>query len=255
MRLKGKAAIVTGAGTGFGRAIARMFALEGVCVVVNGRRPGPIEAVAKEIENTGGRAVAVSADVTNVVDVKRLIRATLDTFGRIDVLVNNAGTIFSRTPVAACPEEEWQAVIERNLTSMFLCSKYALPELILSKGNIINIASIAGLMGMPNRAAYGASKGGVMILTKGMAIDYAPQGVRVNAICPAFVETEVNTPYFAELRRTGEYETLVKRIPLGFFGDPDDVAYAAVYLTSDEARWVTGATLPVDGGISAGLTL
>ena len=253
MRLKNKVAIVTGSGTGLGRAIAFMFAREGASVVVNGRCPGPIEAVANEIESAGGRALAVPADVTQAADIQRLIRAAVDTFGQLDVLVNNAGIIRSRTRAADCTEEDWQKTIEGNLTSVFLCSKYALPELIRPKGNIINIASMAGLKGTPSRAAYGASKGGVVILTRGMAIDYASQGVRVNAICPAFVETEINRQYFAELKQRGEHEELVKRHPLGFLGHSDDVAYAAVYLASDEARWVTGVTLPVDGGMGAGL--
>jgi len=253
MRLKNKVAIVTGGGTGLGRAIALMFAREGASVVANGRRPGPIEAVASEIDSAGGRALAVPADVTQGADIQRLIRAAIDTFGQLDVLVNNAGIIRSRTRAADCTEEDWQKTIEGNLTTVFLCSKYALPELIRSKGNIINIASMAGLKGTPARAAYGASKGGVVILTRGMAIDYAPHGVRVNAICPAFVETEINRQYLAELKRRGELEELVKRHPLGFLGHPDDVAYAAVYLASDEARWVTGVTLPLDGGMGAGL--
>jgi NAD(P)-dependent dehydrogenase (short-subunit alcohol dehydrogenase family) len=253
MRLKNKVAIVTGSGTGLGRAIAVMFAREGASVVVNGRRPGPIEAVANEIDSAGGRALAVAADVTQAADIQRLIRAAVDAFGQLDVLVNNAGIIRSRTRAADCTEEDWQKTIEGNLTSVFLCSKYALPELIRAKGNIVNIASMAGLKGTPQRAAYGASKGGVVILTRGMAIDYAPDGVRVNAICPAFVETELNRQFLAELKRRGELEELVKRHPLGFLGNPDDVAYAAVYLASDEARWVTGVSFPLDGGMGAGL--
>ncbi len=252
MRLKGKVAIVTGAGSGLGRGIALMFGREGASVVVNGRRPGPIEATQKTITDAGGRALAVPADVTVAADIQRLIRTTVDTLGQLDILVNNAGIMVSRTSVTDCPEDDWRKTIDANLTSVFLCSKYALPELIKSRGNIINLSSIAGLMGTPNRAAYGASKGALVTLTRGMALDYAPHGVRVNALCPAFVETEINRDYLAELRRRGQLDTLVKRHPLGFLGEPDDVAYAAVYLASDEARWITGVALPVDGGLGAG---
>ncbi len=253
MRLKGKVALVTGAGTGIGRAIALMFGREGATVAANGRRPGPIEAVAKEITEAGGRSLPAPGDMTRVPDIQRVIRLAVDTFGQLDVLVNNAGTITSRTPAHACPEDDWHRMIEGNLTSVFLCSKYALPELIRSRGNIINISSVAGLMGTPNRAGYGAAKGGVVILSKGMALDYARHGVRVNAICPGFVETDINREFLAGLKRTGEYEALEKRHPLGSLGRPDDVAAAAVYLASDEARWVTGIALPVDGGMNAGL--
>jgi NAD(P)-dependent dehydrogenase (short-subunit alcohol dehydrogenase family) len=251
MRLKGKIAIVTGSGSGLGRAIATRFGLEGATVVVNGRRHAPIDDVAAQIVGAGGRALAVAADVTRTSDVQRLIKTTVDTFGQLDVLVNNAGIMASRTNVVDSTEEDFERTLEGNLTSVFRMCKYAMPELLRSRGNIINISSMAGLKGSPTRAAYGASKGGVVILTKGMAVDFASQGVRVNAICPAFVETELNRDFLAELRRTGEIDELVGRHPLGFLGEPDDVAYAAVYLASDEARWITGLALPVDGGMSA----
>ncbi|MFZ1059698.1 MAG: SDR family oxidoreductase [Candidatus Rokuibacteriota bacterium] len=253
MRLKGKVAIVTGGGTGLGRGIALMFAREGASVVVNGRRPGPLATTAKAITDAGGRAMAVPGDVTVAADIQRLIRTAVDGFGQLDVLVNNAGIIASRTNAVDCTEEDFRKTVEGNLTSVFLCCKYALPELLKSRGNIINMSSMAGLKGTPNRAAYGASKGGVSILTRQIAVDYAKHGVRVNAICPAFVETEINREFLEALRKSGDYEALVRRHPLGSLGEPDDVAHAAVYLASDEARWITGVCLPVDGGMGAGV--
>ena len=252
MRLKDKVAVVTGAGTGLGRAIARRFALEGASIVVNGRRPGPIRAVADEIRAAGGRAEAVSADLTRAADVDTLLARALDAFGRVNVLVNNAGMMASRTAVADCSEADWQATLDGNLTTVFRCSKAALPALEVTRGNIVNVSSAAGLKGSPGLAAYAVAKAGVVNLTKTMALDYAPRGIRVNAVCPAYVETDFNRDHLASLRPTGGYDALLARHPLGL-GQPDDVAWAALYLASDEARWITGVALPVDGGVMAGL--
>jgi NAD(P)-dependent dehydrogenase (short-subunit alcohol dehydrogenase family) len=252
MRLSGKVAIVTGGGSGLGQAIAVMFAKEGAKVVVSGRRTPPLEATVESITATGGSAVASTGDITDAVDVQRLMDTALSSFDQIDILVNNAGVMVSRATVTGCAEEDWRQTLETNLTGAFLCCKYALPELIKRRGNILFLSSVFGLIGGTNRAAYVASKGGLISLARGMALDYAPCGVRVNALCPAYIETDMNRELLVDLQRRGDLEAIIKRHPLGSLGEPTDVAYAAVYLASDEARWITGIALPIDGGMSVG---
>ncbi|HXH82735.1 MAG TPA: glucose 1-dehydrogenase [Candidatus Tectomicrobia bacterium] len=252
MRLRGKVAIVTGGGSGIGRAIAERFGREGAAVVVNGRRPGPIAEVADAIRKAGGRAQAAVADVTAADECETLVQAALEGFGRLDVLVNNAGGIVARAPAGETRDEAWEWTLEANLTSAFRCSRAALGPLAIARGAIVNVASVAGAKGTPGNAAYAAAKAGMINLTKSMALDYAARGIRVNAICPGFIETDFNRDHLAALRRTGEFDALVVKHPLGL-GQPEDIAWAAVYLASDEARWVTGVALPVDGGMLAGL--
>jgi meso-butanediol dehydrogenase/(S,S)-butanediol dehydrogenase/diacetyl reductase len=251
MRLKDKVVIVTGAGTGIGRAIALRFGLEGATMLLNGRRREPLDAVAAVIKAAGGRAETVVGDVTSTPDVERLVAVAANGHGRLDVLVNNAGIMVSRTAAAECSDEDWQRTLDADLTSVFRCSKAALPALAASRGAIVNIASTAGMKGSPSLTAYGVAKAGVVSLTKTMALDYAARGVRVNAVCPAYVETDLNRDYLAAMREDGRFAALLAKHPLGL-GRPDDVAWAALYLASDEARWVTGVALPVDGGMMAG---
>jgi meso-butanediol dehydrogenase/(S,S)-butanediol dehydrogenase/diacetyl reductase len=252
MRLDGKVAIITGSGTGIGRAIATLFGREGASIVVNGRRRKQISATAGEILEAGGRAIAVAADVTSAVEVQRLTSSALDAFGKIDILVNNAGAVVSRTTTLDCPESDWLETIRVNLHSAFLCSKFVLPELLRTKGNIIQIASAFGLLGAANSAAYTASKGALVSLTRAMAVDLGPFGVRVNSLCPAYIETDINREMLTRIRKLGKIDIILDRLPLRFLGEATDVAFAALYLASDEARWVTGVALPVDGGMTAG---
>jgi NAD(P)-dependent dehydrogenase (short-subunit alcohol dehydrogenase family) len=252
-RLAGKTALITGGGTGIGRACALLFAREGARVAVAGRSAEPLRAVVAEIEGAGGQALAVTCDVTQAQQVERAVRAAVERFGALNVLVNNAG-VLALGSVEQTPESEWARVLGVNLTGTFLVSRAALPELRKAGGgSIVNIGSLYGLIGLKNRAAYAASKGGVTQLTRSMALDHAHEGIRVNCVCPAIVETEMiqqvfaNQPDPAALRRQR-----IEQVPLGRMGRPEDVAQLALFLASDESSWMTGVALPLDGGLSAG---
>jgi NAD(P)-dependent dehydrogenase (short-subunit alcohol dehydrogenase family) len=248
-RLAGQVALITGGGTGIGRAIALAFSREGASVAVAGRRVEKLQAVVGEIEKAGGQGLAVACDVAEAKDAERAVQETAGRFGRLNILVNNAG-VLSVTTVAGTSEDEWDRVMRINLKGPFLMSRAALPEFRKAGGGaIVNISSVLGLIAMKDRAVYCASKGGVTMLTKAMALDHAHEGVRVNCICASLVETElVHDLFFAnEKARQARLAT----IPLGRAGRPEDVAEMAVYLASKESSWVTGAAMPLDGGLSA----
>jgi NAD(P)-dependent dehydrogenase (short-subunit alcohol dehydrogenase family) len=248
----GKVALITGGGTGIGRAIALAFAREGAAVAVAGRRFDKVREVTAEIEKHGGAGLAVQCDVTRAAEVQRAVLETTKRFGRLNVLVNNAGVVHVST-VEGITEEEWDRLMTVNVKGPFLTSRAVLPEFRKCGGGaIVNIGSVLGLVAMKDRAAYATSKGGVTMLTKAMALDHAHENVRVNCICPSLVETELLKGVFSASPQGQEVKKArVAAIPLGRVGEPEDVAELAVFLASEESSWMTGAAIPLDGGLTA----
>ena len=252
-RLHGKVAVVTGAGMGLGEAIAHRFAEEGARLGCVDIRPGSNEAVVGAIRASGGEAVALLADVASEADTRRVAEAVRARFGRIDVLVNNAGVLPSRETVLDTSETDWDETMRVNVKGVFLMSRAVLPAMITQGGGaIVNLSSITGMVGLPIRPAYSASKGAVAILTKQLAVDFGRHGVRVNALAPSFVITSINRAMFDRMQAEGgPWERMLDQHLLRRLGEPRDVANAALFLASDEAGWITGVTLPVDGGYTA----
>ena len=249
MRLKDKVAIVTGAASGIGKATATVFAEHGAKVVVADIDEDRANQTVTTIRDAGNKAVYVQTDVTTLDNTERMVQETLNNYGKLDILVSSAG-IAMRLPVADLPEEDWHRCLDVNLTGVYLCAKAAIPAMQKNDGgSIINLSSIYGIVGADVRAAYVASKGGVTNLTRGMALDYAEDNIRVNCICPGFVET----PLVAGVIKTpAEYQTLADKHPMRRLAQPEEIAYGALYLASDESAFVTGIALPIDGGYTAG---
>ena len=251
MRLANKVAIITGSAGGMGQAAAMLFAQEGASVVVTDVVVDSGEETVKSIKSAGGNAVFVKADVSKENEVKALVDAAIAAFGRVDILYNNAGIMPSTDgSVTDLGEELWDRILDVNLKSSFLCTKNTIPHMVKQgKGSIINIASFVAFMGCTvPQDAYTASKGGLIALTKSLAVQYGRQGVRCNAICPGPIET----PLLRDLWKNEEERNLrLNRIPLGRFGEARDIIYMALYLASDESSWTTGSWLTVDGGITS----
>ena len=245
--LEGKVAIVTGAGRGIGKAIALGLADAGADVVVAARTASDIETAVGEITAKGRRALAVPTDVRLSDQVANLIEKTMAQFGRIDILINNAGGTFT-APTMGLSEGGWDAIIRENLKSVFLCSKAAAKVMIEQKnGNIISIASIAGLKGWPSNAAYGAAKAGIINFTKTLATDLAPYNIRVNAIAPGYIATSGMLQLHKG--KPKEIEAMISHVPLGHLGQPESIVGGVIYLASNASSYVTGETLLIDGGL------
>ena len=248
--LTGKVAIVTGASTGIGRATAWALAAEGAAVVVADVDQERGEQVAREIEDKGGRAFFVGCDVTDDASVAAMVERTVEHFGGIDVAFNNAGIEGTPASTEACTPENWQRTIAVNLTGVWSCMRHELPKMLeRGGGSIVNNSSVAGLVGFATIPAYVASKHGVIGLTKTAALEFATQGVRVNAVCPGVIDTEMVDRFTGGQREAAV--AMVEMEPVGRMGQPEEIADAVVWLCSDRSSFVTGQAIAVDGGFVA----
>lgn len=253
MRLKDRVAVITGAGSGIGRVTAGFFAREGASVVVADINLDAAEQTVKAIQEQKGVGQAVRVDVADPESVQQLLKLTLASFSRVHVLVNNAAIEVDKT-VEQTTFEEWNREVAVNLGGVFLCSKYFLPELRKMRGNIVNMASVNGFFVEPNCAGYCATKGAIIALTKAMAIDHGREGIRVNCICPGYIDTGLAEGYFqAQPDPNAARVAAGKLHALHRIGQPDEVARVAAFLASDEASFMTGSTVVVDGGFGSGL--
>jgi 3-oxoacyl-[acyl-carrier protein] reductase len=244
VRLANKVAIITGAGAGIGRASAYLFAKEGARLVVADIDDACGEETVANIKTDGREAIFVHTDVSLASDVEHLVKTTKDKFGKIDILFNNAGISHDHGAIESIEEALWDYIYAVNVKSIFLSAKYVVPEMKKAGGGVIvNAASIAGIRPRPNMAAYTSSKGAVITLTKSLAIELAPYNIRVNCICPVATDTQPIRQLPEELRKVA-----ISSIPLGRLGKPEEIAYAALYLASDESSMTTGINLNVDGG-------
>jgi NAD(P)-dependent dehydrogenase (short-subunit alcohol dehydrogenase family) len=252
MRLKGKTAIITGGGEGIGKATALLFCKEGAKVGITGRTKKKLDEVVKEAKGSG-EIIALPGDVAKEDEVKRIVEKFVKRFKRVDILFNNAGVLEVGT-VTTTSVKAWDNIIDINVKGTFLMSKHVVPHMLKNGGgSIINNSSVLGFIGCQNTVAYNTSKGAIMQFTRSLALDHAKQGIRVNTICPGFIKTKMNEDFIGNPPDAQKQldEIAAGLVPMGKRGVPDDIAYALLYLASDESKYVTGSSIVVDGGWTA----
>lgn len=246
MRLDGKVAIITGGTFGIGESTVRLFAKEGAKVVIAARNTEKGTKLVKDIKENGGEAYFVKTDVSSEDDVKNLVKQTVDKYGKLDVMFANAG-VGDMVDLDCCTLDEWNRTISVDLTGVFLCNKHAIPEMTKNGGgSIINCASILGHVGQKSVSAYAAAKGGVVNMTRSAAVSYADRGIRINAVCPGYIDTPILDETPKEI-----IDQLLSLVPARRLGKPEEVANCVLFLASDDSTFVTGANLLVDGGYTA----
>ncbi len=254
MRLKDKVAIITGAASGIGKAAAIIFAREGAKIVAADIDMEGCNKAVESIKAEGGEALSLHIDVSQAGHVKKMVNLAVSTYKKIDILINNAGIFITQCRVGDVEEEQFEKTFAVNVRGQFLCAKYCLPEMIKNgSGSIVCTASMSGIVGQRATGIYNASKASSILLAKNIALDYAEYKIRANCICPGYVDdTKINEEIFKEARKDGhKWDEIVGMHPLGRVGTPEDMAYGALYLASDEASFVTGTTLVIDGGLTA----
>lgn len=249
MRLAGKVALVTGGGVGIGAAVAKLFAEEGAGVVITGRRKDALDQVLADIERKKGRALAVAGSVTDETHVQSAVDQAVRTFGKLNVLVNNAAIGAFGKVLHEVDDATWNEVLDINLTGVFRMTRATVPEMLKAGGgSIVNVSSVGGLVGFWGSSPYGTTKGGLEIFTRCVAMDYAQQGIRCNSVCPGLVDTPMSAPLLnnPEMRADA-----LAAYPISRVGTPEEVAKLILYLASDESAWVTGSSFTIDGGLTA----